>query len=72
MLFRQAVNAGLEKTTDVIMFGDYHKEIGCQGKIVEVMFVLRVMRKREEKLFKDELIKVAIKGKDIKTNSEGL
>ena len=72
MLFRQAVNAGLEKTTDVIMFGDYHKEISCQGKIVEVMFVLRVMRKREEKLFKDELIKVAIKGKDIKTNSEGL
>lgn len=36
------------------------------------MLVLRVMRKKKEKTFKDELIKVAVKGKDIKINGDGL
>ena len=40
----------LEKTTNFRMFGDYLKEIDNQGKIVEVMFVLRVMRMRKGKL----------------------
>ena len=61
-------DAGVEKTTNfriIRMFGELPKEIGCQGKVTEVMFVLRVIRNEKEKLLKGELVKVAIKGKDI-------
>lgn len=60
---------GLENTTDVGMittFEDYHKEIDCRGKVVQVTFTLRVMRNRKERIFEGQLIEVAIKGKDIK------
>lgn len=36
-----------------------------------MMFVLRVMRNKE-RVFKDELTKVVIKGKDIKINSDSI
>lgn len=60
------------KVRIIRIFGEYYKEIDCQGKIVQVLFVLRVMRNRKETIFKSKLIEVVIKGKDKINVCDGL